>query len=174
MTHTTSGHATSGHPISAPQSNRVTPPQHHNATPGWARWIAVLAALASFVAVSAATVATADAQPARDRVAQPTQDRGDELAKLRLACHVDIVGDQRGVLCRWSEAVRDDVRGYELYRIVNGAPRELVAAVPAGERLHAFDPAIAAGDRVIYGVVARNSAGRVIAIGGPVRLGIDR
>ncbi len=137
------------------------------------RWLALMTIVVALVATTTATVATAEAQPDHVRDADQIDDREHDLAKLRLRCHVDIVGDERGVLCRWSEAMRDDVRGYQLYRIVNGAPRELIATVPAGERLHAFDTSIAPGDRVIYGVVARNTAGRVIAVGGPVRLGID-
>lgn len=91
---------------------------------------------------------------------------------LRLDCQVDGVDGERGVLCRWSSSQRDGLRGYQLYRIVNGGPRELVATVGAGERLHAFDTDINRGDRLIYGVVARNDVGRVIGRGGPVRLGI--
>ena len=116
----------------------------------------------------------AEAQPVRDHDAKPVHDRPTDREELRLGCAVDIIDGERGVLCRWSQATNDTVRGYQLYRIVNGAPRELVATVPAGDRLHAFDTDLAAGDRVIYGVVARNAAGRVIGIGGPVRLGIGR
>ena len=133
----------------------------------------LLAIAVLVVATLASGVAVADAQPIRDRVAEPVRDRpNDRIEELRFACNQEIVGDQRGVLCRWSASTRDDVRGYQLYRIVNGAARELVATVPVGDRLHAFDTDLLAGDRVIYGVVARNTAGRVIGIGGPVRLGI--
>lgn len=132
------------------------------------------------IALMATSAATAEAQPTKVQrtEVQPTEvrpahDRPTDREELRLRCEVDIIGDQRGVLCRWSEATAQ-VRGYQLYRIVNGAPRELVATVPNGDRLHAFDTDVLPGDRVIYGVVGRNGAGRVVAIGGPVRLGISR
>lgn len=112
---------------------------------------------------------TADARPLRD--ARPVR-AVDRVEELRLACSPDIVGDERGVVCRWSESTSEDLRGYQLYRITNGAARVLVATVAGGERLHAFDSDAAAGDRLIYGVVARNGSGRVIGRGGPVRLGI--
>jgi len=106
------------------------------------------------------------ARQAQDVRAQP------KVEPLRLACAVDIVEDDRGVLCQWSASTRDNVRGYQLYRIVNGSPRELVATVLPGERLHAFDTDLQQGDRLIYGVVARDPQGRVIGLGGPVRLGL--
>lgn len=124
-------------------------------------------------ALMATLAVAAEAQPVGDRLAKPVHDGPSDREELRLGCHVDIIGDQRGVLCRWSEAT-SEVRGYQVYRIVNGAARELVATVPNGDRLHAFDTDLLPGDRVIYGVVGRNGAGRVVAIGGPVRLGIDR
>ena len=134
--------------------------------------------LVGLVALALTLLATmtvvAEAQPLRDHDAKPVHDRPSDREELRLGCSVDIIDGERGVLCRWSQATNDTVRGYQLYRIVNGAPRELVATVPAGDRLHAFDTELAAGDRVVYGVVARNTAGRVIGIGGPVRLGIGR
>ena len=134
-----------------------------------ARMLSLALLICSLFAVT--TAGTADAQPLRDREAKPVHDRPTDREQLRLGCNVDIVDGERGVLCRWSEATVE-VRGYQLYRIVNGAARELVATVPTGERLHAFDTDLQAGDRVIYGVVGRNAAGRVVAIGGPVRLGI--
>lgn len=109
------------------------------------------------------SVPDADARPAREQR---------RVEPLRLDCQVESIGGERGVLCRWSASNRDGLRGYQLYRIVNGSPRELVATVGAGERLHAFDTDIGQGDRLIYGVVARNQHGRVVGLGGPVRLGI--
>jgi len=126
--------------------------------------VTVLSSL--FVATEADARPTQRARQARDAQVQP------KVEPLRLACDIDIVGDERGVLCRWSASSRDNLRGYQLYRIVNGSPRELVATVLPGERLHAFDTNVNQGDRLIYGVVARNGQGRVIGLGGPVRLGI--
>lgn len=119
------------------------------------------------------STATADARQ-RDVGDRVTDQRGHdrEPETLRLACHADIIGDQRGVLCRWSASNRDDLRGYQLIRIVNGQAREVVATVVPGHRLAFFDTDVQQGDRLTYGVVARNTAGRVIGVGGPVRLGI--
>ena len=139
--------------------------------------------VALFAALLATTAAVAEAQTAGDRTVdrvtdrvadRPVRDipRPDRVETLRLKCELDAVGDQRGVSCRWSESSRDSVRGYQLYRIVNGSARQLVATVPAGHRLHAFDAEVRPGDHIVYGVVARNRAGRVIGIGGPVRIAI--
>lgn len=128
--------------------------------------IIAVALLAMSLLTPLLTSAQADARPA----AEPER----IVDTLRLDCQVDSVDGERGVLCRWSASERDGVRGYQLYRIVNGSPRELVATVAAGERLHAFDADIGQGDRLIYGVVARNGNGRMIGLGGPVRLGIPR
>lgn len=144
----------------------------------------VVAALA--VLLAATSTAPAEAQTDRadrptDRVTdvrvrarEPVRDvpRPDVVEELRFACRPDIVQGHRGVLCRWSESSRDDVRAYQLYRIVNGSARELVATVPVGDRLAAFDRDIEAGDHIVYGVVARNVVGRVIGIGGPARVAI--
>ena len=140
----------------------------------------ILMLVSLFAAMLAATAAVAEAQPAIDgdrvtdrvRDVRPHDRPNDRVEPLRLACHPDIVGDERGVLCRWSASSRDNVRGYQLYRIVNGSARQLVATVPVGDRLHAFDSEIRPGDHIIYGVVARNRAGRVIGLGGPVRVHI--
>ncbi|MEM7091854.1 MAG: hypothetical protein AAF567_02530 [Actinomycetota bacterium] len=135
----------------------------------------LLAVLTLVVAMFAtAGVAAAGPADARERVSDRVgHDRPhDRIEQLRLACNVDIVDGERGVLCRWSESTRDNLRGYQLYRIVNGSARQLVGTVAAGERLHIFDTDVAAGDHIIYGVVARNRVGRVIGLGGPVRLGI--
>ena len=91
---------------------------------------------------------------------------------LKLRCAADIVDGDRGVLCRWSASDNDTLRGYQLYRIVNGSPRELVATVGADGRLGAFDTDINAGDRLVYGVVARNRVGRVIGQSRPARVHI--
>lgn len=130
--------------------------------------IASLLMVATLVVVALFSGATQAEAIQPDRSTPPV----DAVEELRLGCRTGVVDGQRGILCRWSEAHHDRLRGYQLYRIVNGSPRELVVTVAAGERLHAFDANVQPGDHVIYGVVARNRSGRVVGIGGPVRVAI--
>jgi hypothetical protein len=101
----------------------------------------------------------------RDRPVQPFE-------QLRLSCDVEIVGDHRGVLCRWSPTQQSTARAYQLYRIVDGSPRRLLTTVGADGRLAYFDTDLSAPSEVTYGVVALSRNGRVIGIGGPVRVQI--
>lgn len=128
--------------------------------------------LSLMAAMVVATAGVADAGPIRDRQPVRVAEQPNPVEELRLACGVEIIDDERGVLCRWSASTHDHVRGYKLFRIVDGSARELVATVGAEERLHGFDVNIEAGNHLIYGVVAVNGNGRVVGIGGPVRLSI--
>jgi len=132
---------------------------------GRAAVVAMLALM--LVASSSAFTTPVEAQP-KDRAPE----RIDKIEPLRIACAVDSQAGERGVLCRWSESTGDQVRAYQLLRIVNGSPREVVATITPDARLHAFDADIEPGDRIVYGVVARNRSGRVVAVGGPVPVGI--
>lgn len=157
----------------------TTHPSKTNGGPRGRTPAVIILLVAVFAAALAATASVADAQPARDRVIDRVTDErpvgdapNDRVERLRLDCHRDIVGDRRGVFCRWSASSADSVRGYQLYRSVNGSARQLVATVPVGDRLHAFDTDIRPGDHLVYGVVARTRTGRVIGFGGPVRVAI--
>lgn len=130
------------------------------------------------VALLASTASVADAQPTRESV---RADRVDDnrvrpvvrpVEELRLSCNADVVGDQRGVLCRWSEADNPNTRGYRLYRIVNGSPRELISTVGNDGRFGYFDTDLEAPSKLVYGVVAANRSGRVIGIGGPAHVSL--
>lgn len=122
--------------------------------------------------VGSAADVDARQDPERDRVDAAFDGTNDRIEELRLKCRPRIVHGERGVRCRWSASNNDNVRAYQVYRIVNGSPRELVATIPADGRRVSFDADVQRGDRLVYGVVARNAAGRVLAVGGPERLGI--
>lgn len=129
---------------------------------------AVITTAVAVVVASIAVTSGVDARQVAVAEAEPIQ----IVEELRFGCRADVVDGQRGVVCRWSEASADGIRGYQLYRIVNGAPRELVSTVANGERRGAFDRDVEPGDHLIYGVVGRNRSGAVVAIGGPVRLAL--
>ena len=129
------------------------------------------AVVATVVAVLVASIVTTSAVDAR-QVVVAEADPIPIVEELRFGCRPDFVDGERGVLCRWSAASADDLRGYQLFRIVNGEPRELVSTVANGERRGAFDADIEPGDELIYGVVGRNRSGAVVAVGGPVRLAL--
>lgn len=94
--------------------------------------------------------------------------------RIHLGCQPETDGDQRGVLCKWTPLEHDALRGYQLYRSVDGAARELIASVGAGGRLHHFDTDINGPTKIVYGVVAVNRNGRVLAVSNPVAVQIPR
>lgn len=90
---------------------------------------------------------------------------------LRFACDRASDGGHRGIACRWSAAT-GEVRGYVLYRSVDGGAREAIhGAAPAG-RLGHFDGPLRPGHRYTYAVVALGADGEVLGGGGPVTIGI--
>jgi len=97
-------------------------------------------------------------------------DRSERTERLRLACGPELIDGQRGVLCRWSEAKNPHTRGYKLYRIVDGAPRELVATVGVDGRRGHFDTDVAAPSQLIYGVVSVDRSGNLLGRSAPVRV----
>lgn len=121
------------------------------------------------------TVGVAEAQTQR---AQDT--RGDEIRAtqvrpparvvetLRLACAPDSIDGERGVLCQWSEATNPRTRGYQLFRITDGAPRQLVTTVGVNGRLGYFDTDVAAPSSQTYGVISVNRNGRLVGRSAPV------
>lgn len=96
-----------------------------------------------------------------------TVELGDPVDELRLACEPRSIDDQRGVLCRWSEA--SEARGYVVYRIADDGVREQIAVVAANERHFYFDvePAHSRsapnGVVLTYAVIAVDASGHPIA-----------
>lgn len=115
-----------------------------------------------------AVIAFASLATATDIGAQPPE--RDDIAELRLACRPDNVGGERGVLCRWSESTVAHTRGYVVYRIVDGEPREAIHRVGVDGRRAFFDTEIRPGSTHVYGVVAVNRMGEAVAVGGPERV----
>jgi|GEM_PF-5365232 len=133
------------------------------------RRLLIVAAVA--LTVLATTMAPAEAQAAdeaRPRVV-PTVER------LRLDCAPDNIDGQRGVLCRWSAATNANTRGYQLFRITDGSPRELVTTVGVDGRLGFFDTDVSAPSSLVYGVISLNRNGRLLGRSAPayVQFGTD-
>lgn len=87
--------------------------------------------------------------------------------QLRLSCTPENIGDTRGVLCRWSATSAPHARGYLLYRSADGDARNVIARVGLDRRLAHFDTDVAAGSAYVYGVVAVDRTGEILAVGGP-------
>ncbi len=130
-------------------------------------WLPI-ATVVTVMAVLISTIGTASAQEL-DRAPDAEVDH-----QIRLACGPRVKGDQLGVRCKWSQAQNDRVRGYQLFRSVNGEARELVTTVGANARLTYFDTDVKAPSKIVYGVVGLNRAGRVIAVSNPVRVELTR
>jgi len=129
-------------------------------TTNFARLFTLVALLASCALLAAGPLApVAEGREIR---------RGPET--LRLSCAPDAVDGERGITCRWSEAVNPDTRGYRLYRSTDGGGRELVASVGADGPLGHFDTDVKAPSTQVYGVVAVNRVGRVLGRSAPVRV----
>jgi hypothetical protein len=107
------------------------------------------------------SVATAD--PTAKPV--PT-DRPD--IRIRLACELATHADQRGVVCKWSEADHPAAAGYVLYRSVDGGAREKIYRTGLDGRRGFFDTKIRPGQSIRYAVIVVNRAGERIGRGGPV------
>lgn len=90
---------------------------------------------------------------------------------LRFACERASDGEHRGIACRWSAAT-GEVRGYVLYRSVDGGAREAIYRAGADGRLGHFDGPLRPGHRYTYAVVALGADGEVLGGGGPVTIGI--
>ena len=129
------------------------------------RQLVTLAAVV--MAMLATTVTVADAQVDRSRARPvPVQD----VETLRLSCNPDSIDGQRGVLCRWSEATNPNTRAYQLFRITDGSPRQLVTTVGVDGRLGFFDTDVSAPSSLVYGVVSVNRAGRLLGRSAPVHV----
>lgn len=125
----------------------------------------LLLATVVVVTVFATAMAPADAQVDRSRP-RPVHD----VERLRLDCAPHNSDVQRGVLCRWSEARNVDTRAYQLFRIVDGVPRELIATVGVDGRRGYFDTDVAAPSSLVYGVISVNRNGRLLGRSAPVHI----
>jgi hypothetical protein len=135
------------------------------------RWSKLTLATAVVLALFFSTVGTADAQTERVRSQQVDQVRPvPQVETLRLACGPDFVNGERGVLCQWSEATNPRTRGYKLFRITDGSPRELVTTVGVNGRLGYFDTDVVAPSSLVYGVISVNRSGRLIGRSAPVHV----
>jgi hypothetical protein len=135
------------------------------------RWPKLTLATAVVLALFFSTVGTADAQTERARSPQVEPVRAALQAEtLRLVCGLDFVNGERGVVCQWSEATNTRTRAYQLFRIANGSPRELVTTVGANARLGYFDTDVAAPSSLAYSVISVNRRGRLTGRSVPVRV----
>jgi hypothetical protein len=125
------------------------------------------AIIATVMALLLSTVGTAAAQ---DAVVDDVAD----AERLRLSCAPQTIGHRDGVKCKWSASTQHHIRAYQLYRIVVGDARELIATIGPDDRLMHFDPRVSAPSTIIYGVVGLNRNGRVVAIGGPERVVLEK
>lgn len=91
---------------------------------------------------------------------------------LRFRCAFVIADEARGVGCRWSEATRPAAERYVLLRSVDGGPREKIYRTGLDGRRAFLDTDIKAGQHIRYAVVALAADGRVVGLGGPVRVRI--
>jgi hypothetical protein len=138
---------------------------------GRQRWSKLTLATAVILALFFSTVGTADAQTERVRSQQVDQVRPvPQVEVLRLACGPDFVNGERGVLCQWSEAANPRTRGYKLFRIADGSPREVVTTVGLNGRLGSFDTDVEAPSLLVYVVTSVNRSGRLIGQSAPVQV----
>lgn len=91
---------------------------------------------------------------------------------LSLACVLTSNGDQRGVACKWSKATHPAAAGYQLWRSVDGGPREAIYKTGLDGRRGFFDTKIKPGQTIRYAVIVVDRAGRVVGHGGPVAVRI--
>ncbi len=89
---------------------------------------------------------------------------------LRFNCLILIDNARRGVLCRWSDALRPAAARYVLWRSVDGGPRERVYRVGEDGRRSFFDTDVKPGQVIRYAVVAVDAGGPVVGFGGPDRV----
>jgi hypothetical protein len=89
---------------------------------------------------------------------------------LRFNCLIIIDGAHRGVLCRWSDALRPAARRYVLWRSVDGAAREAIYRTSEDGRRSFFDTDVKPGQHIRYAVVALDANGHVVGFGGPDRV----
>ena len=87
---------------------------------------------------------------------------------LRMACALGSAGDQRGVVCKWSEATHPRAAGYVLWRSVDGGAREKIYRTRLGGRLGFVDTEIKPGQTIRYAVIVVNKHGHKVGKGGPV------
>jgi hypothetical protein len=96
-------------------------------------------------------------------------------ASLRLGCSITRYHAAPAVLCKWSAAESDNLRGYRLWRTV-GAPgshaRVLIGRIGADQRLRHLDTRVRRGHVYTYAVVAVGKDGSKVAVGGPVAVRI--
>ena len=97
------------------------------------------------------------------RVGRPVED-------LRFRCAIVLDDGLQGVACRWSEATRPAAVRYVLYRSVDGAPREKIYRTGLAGRRGVLDTDVKRGQVIRYAVVALAADGRVVSLGGPVRV----
>lgn len=93
---------------------------------------------------------------------------GRAIQVIGMRCAITVVGDSKGVACRWSATTRASVVRYVLIRSVNGGARETIYRT----RLHGIrsfvDTKIASGQSIRYAVLGLSSTGRVVSRGGPI------
>jgi hypothetical protein len=138
---------------------------------GGQRWPKLTLATAVVLALFFSAVGTSDAQTERVRSQQVDQVRPAlEAEALRLGCGPDFVNGESGVLCQWSEAANPRTRGYKLFRIADGSPREVVTTVGLNGRLGYFDTDVTAPSLLVYVVTSVNQSGRLIGQSAPVQV----
>jgi hypothetical protein len=90
--------------------------------------------------------------------------------ELRLRCAFLVDDERQGVACRWSASTRPAAARYVLLRSVDGGPRERIYRTGIDGRRAFLDRDVAAGQTIRYAVLARAADGRIVGIGGPVRV----
>jgi hypothetical protein len=91
---------------------------------------------------------------------------------LRMACALGSAGDQRGVVCNWSEAMHPRAAGYVLWRSVDGGAREKIYRTGLDGRRGFLDTKVRPGQSIRYAVVVVNRLGHKVGKGGPVVVNI--
>ena len=95
---------------------------------------------------------------------------GRPVEELRFRCAIVLDDGLKGVACRWSEATRPAAVRYVLFRSVDGGPREKIYRTGLDGRRGFLDTDVKRGQVVRYAVVALAADGRVVSLGGPVRV----
>ena len=95
---------------------------------------------------------------------------GRPVEELRFRCAIVLDEGLKGVACRWSEATRPAAVRYVLFRSVDGGPREKIYRTGLDGRRGFLDTDVKRGQVIRYAVVAPTADGRVVSLGGPLRV----
>jgi hypothetical protein len=89
---------------------------------------------------------------------------------FKLVCVAKVAEAKVGVVCEWSAAPNDRLRGYQLWRKVGDGARELVTTVPVDGARRFFDTNVQRGQQIVYTLVAIDGDGATVVATDGVRV----